>query len=46
MTRIRFTIYRRDVLPATPDVLARAREELIAEYPLMARDLTQEMIAL
>jgi len=38
VTRIRFTIYRRDVLPATPDVLARAREELIAEYPLMARD--------
>lgn len=38
VARIRFTIYWRDLLPAAPDVLVRAREEVIAEYPLSAPD--------
>lgn len=37
VTRIRFTIYWRDHL-FTPDVLARAREEVVAEYTLAPRD--------
>jgi len=38
VTRIRFTIYWRDLLPTAPDVLARAREEVIAEYTLAPRN--------
>jgi len=38
VSRLRFTIYWRSPLPATPDVLVRAREELIAEYPLTPRE--------
>lgn len=38
VSRLRFTIYWRSPFPATPDVLIRAREELIAEYPLKPRE--------
>lgn len=38
VSRIRFTIYWRDLLPAAPDVLVRAREEVIAEYTLSPRN--------
>jgi len=38
VSRVKLTIYRRDQLPATPDILLRAREEVIAEFALPPRD--------
>jgi len=38
VTRIKLTVYWRDEFPATPDILLRLREEVIAEYPLAPQD--------
>ncbi|MCC6799128.1 MAG: 2'-5' RNA ligase family protein [Anaerolineae bacterium] len=38
VSRIKLTIYRRDRLPATPDILLRAREEVVAEFSLAPRE--------
>ncbi|HMM29231.1 MAG TPA: 2'-5' RNA ligase family protein [Aggregatilineaceae bacterium] len=38
VSRVKLTVYWRDRVPLTPDILLRAREEVIAEFPLAPRE--------